>query len=155
MNCYSERSVMRSIQNSIRNDQFCKYSSPRDLIAAANCRMEISFRRLRVFHLNLTVQYRNTLLTKALVWLSRTDKYFHLVLPIRLIVFRRGDVLQETFCRETRRAAVLVLAMQTAALVNLITVTNSAHIELRPAYVPHFLCFVRQSCYFPANMRGI
>lgn len=52
----------------------------------------------------------NTLLTKGLVWSSRAHagKYFQLVLPIRLIVFRRGEVLWERASMLKRIAATLM-----------------------------------------------
>lgn len=86
-------SVMWNIQRRIYDHPLHKFSPVRlfvewDLICAASSIL---------FSFNGFYCYHNTLLTKGLVWSSRahTGKYFQLVLAIKLIVFRRGEILWE------------------------------------------------------------
>lgn len=91
------RSIMWNIQYCIYDHSLHKFLSAClfvewDLICAASSIL-FSFNGFCCDH--------NSLLTKGLVWSSRahTGKYFQLALPIKLIVFRRGEVLWELPCR--------------------------------------------------------
>lgn len=90
-------SVMWNIQNRIYDHLLHKFSLARLFVEWFYlCSFEYILFPFNGFYCD-----HNTLLMKELVWASRTHtgKYFQLVLPIKLIVFRRGEVLWELLCR--------------------------------------------------------